>query len=228
MLDLLFNINHTVITLLGYPLSLLEIIGTLTGLACVILTALENIWCWPVGIVNLVFFFILFYQVHLYSDMVLQVIFMGFTVYGWWRWTHPRDETEANQRQELRITRLGNVELLLYSIGSMVLVFIWGLLMSRIHVLLPQLFPVAAAFPYGDAFTTVLSVTASILLARKKIESWVFWIIVDIVATVIYFLKGVNLVALEYIVFGIIASSGFFNWQKELHIYSQVSGEKRF
>lgn len=215
MLDLLFNHQHIVLTVLGYPLSLLEVIGTVSGLACVLLTAAENSWCWPVGVVNLVFFFILFYQVQLYSDMLLQVIFMGFTLYGWWKWTHPHSPAEENRRHELRITRLSAAEFIVYLGISAFLTGLWGYGMSRVHEWMPRWFPLPAAFPYGDAFTTVFSVTASLLLARKKIESWIYWIIIDVTAVVIYYLKGIHLVALEYVVFGVIAAGGLLNWHRE-------------
>ncbi len=222
MLDLFFNMDHILFNIGDYPVSMLELLGTLTGMACVILTAMEKVICWPVGIVNIVFFFIMFYQVHLYSDMVLQVIFLGFSIYGWWRWTHPHSPEEENKHQELKISRLSLKSLSLYLLISGALVLAWGSMMTRVHIWLPSVFPDAAAFPYGDAFTTVMSVSASILLARKKIDAWVFWVIVDIVATIIYFKKGINLVAVEYIIFGLIATSGYFNWHREMLSYGST------
>lgn len=86
----IFDINNTLVTLLGYNLSYIECFGTLFGLLCVWLGAKENIWNWPVGLVNIILFFIIFYQVRLYSDMFLQVYFFCISIYGWVQWSKHR------------------------------------------------------------------------------------------------------------------------------------------
>jgi nicotinamide mononucleotide transporter len=217
----IFDINNILFTILDYPVSALELIGTIAGMLCVYLTAREKVICWPVGIVNIVFFFIMFYQVQLYSDMLLQIIFFIMTIYGWWKWTHPKNRQETNSRQELKISKLNRMELIIYLSISLLAVILNGTIMLYIHDLLPAIFPQPAAFPYADAFTTVFSLTATILMARKKIECWLLWITVDIAAVVIYFLKGINLVAIEYIIFGIIALTGFLNWKREQNTYAE-------
>jgi len=219
----LFDLNVTALTLLGYKLSYLELVGTLSGLACVWLTARENVWCWPVGIVNIAFFFVMFYQLRLYSDMFLQVYFLATSVYGWWKWTHPRTPEEANKRNELRISMIAAPSLLALLAVCAVSIAAFGALISNVHVLLPGLFPERAAFPYADSVVAVLSVAAQFIMARKKLECWLFWMAVDALALGIYFLKGVNLVAVEYFVFGCIALYGFLGWRKEHHSY-KISG----
>jgi nicotinamide mononucleotide transporter len=210
-----FDIGNIAFTILSYPVSYLELAGTAAGIACVFLTAREKVLCWPVGIVNILLFFIMFYQVQLYSDMLLQIYFLIMSFYGWWKWTHPKDAAEANKQEELKISNLTPRWLTVIVGGSLLLVIIAGTGMKDIHQVFPQLFPKPAAFPYGDAFTTVLSITATILMALKKRECWIFWVTVDTVAVLIYFIKGINLVAMEYIIFGLIALSGYINWSRE-------------
>lgn len=214
-----FDIDFILFKILDYPISLLELSGTLSGLACVYLTAREKVSCWPVGIVNIVFFFILFYQVRLYSDMILQVYFLAMSIYGWWKWTHPQTKALTNPKNELKITNLTKKGWLITLFITLSSTFLLGYFMGRIHLIFPTLFKQAATFPYPDAFTTVLSVIATVVMAQKKKDCWIMWVLVDIAATIIYFMKGINLVAMEYIVFGIIAASGYFTWHKTQKMY---------
>ena len=165
-----FDIEFILFKILDYPVSLLELSGTLSGLACVYLTAREKISCWPVGIVNIIFFFILFYQVRLYSDMILQVYFFVMSIYGWWKWTHPKTQAEANEQNELKITNLTKKGWLITLLITLASTFLLGYFMGRIHLIFPTLFKEAAIFPYPDAFTTVLSIIATVVMAQKKKE----------------------------------------------------------
>ncbi|HOP64500.1 MAG TPA: nicotinamide riboside transporter PnuC [Spirochaetota bacterium] len=209
-----FDINYILFQLPGYGVSAVEFIGTATGLLCVIYAAREKIISWPLGIVNAIFFFILFYQARLYPDMLLQIYFFATSVYGWWRWTHPRDELETDSKDELKVSRLENTELLAMTALTVAASILAGSAAERFHLWLPFIFPEPAAFPYADSFVAVMSVTAQILLSIKKLEAWILWVIVDAVAMTIYLQKGIYLVSAEYLVFGIIASSGLLNWNR--------------
>jgi nicotinamide mononucleotide transporter len=204
---------------LGYRLSCLEFLGTATGLACVWLTAREKVWSWPLGIANAAFFFVMFFQLRLYSDMLLQVYYFATSVYGWWCWTHPRTSEESNRRRQLKISTMGRPALLLLLTTVAVSAVAFGSFISNVHDLLPGLFPEPAAYPYADSAVAVLSVAAQFIMARKKLECWLLWMAVDALATGIYFLKGVNLLALEYLVFGCIAFYGFWGWRREHRSY---------
>jgi nicotinamide mononucleotide transporter len=84
--------------------------------------------------------------------------------------------------------------------------------MSRLHVLLPALFPEPASYPYVDALTTVMSFTAMLLMARQRIESWVYWIVVDVIGIWLYFVKDVRFVSLLYVILLILATKGLVSW----------------
>lgn len=218
----LFDIHFIVFNMFDYPVSLLELTGTLTGLACVYLTAKEKISCWPVGIVNIVLFLALFYQVQLYSDMILQVFFLIMSVYGWWKWANPKTQKETDTKNELKISDLHSRGWAFWIIGIAVSTLILGFVMKDIHHYLPSVFPEPAAFPYPDALTTTLSIAATIIMALKMRACWILWITVDIIATVIYFVKGIHLVAIEYIVFGLISWNGYRTWTSIKNQYSDV------
>jgi len=216
----IFDINFIVLTIFNYDLSLVELIGTVFGLACVYLTAKEKVLCWPVGIVNIIFFFFLFYQSQFYSDMYLQIYFLVMSIYGWWMWTHPA-KNNKDKKNELKVTDLSKKNLIIILSLSAATIIINGFLMTKIHIVLPEYFPEPAAYPFGDAFTSVLSIVATVLLARKKRESWLMWIAVDSVAIVLYFRRGIILTAILYIIFGIIATFGYINWTKIMKDYSK-------
>jgi len=95
-----------------------------------------------------------------------------------------------------------------------------GFFAENLHHILPMLFTIPSAFPYADSLVTVLSIVATFLMIQKKIESWVFWILVDAVATWLYFLKGIKFVGLEYLVFCFLAVYGLWNWIRENRSYS--------
>lgn len=176
----------------------LEIFATIFGVLCVWLTVRQNIWCWPTGLVQVLLFIAIFYQVKLYSDLVLHVVYVGMQIYGWWFWLHGgRDRAEAKvtvQRPALRVCWL---------VVTVVGTALWGYGMATWT---------DAAVPYGDAFTTVASLAAQWMLARKRLESWFYWIAVDVAAIAIYFSKELYVTTGLYTVFLGLATYGLIRW----------------
>lgn len=200
------DINHIVFEIWGYPVSYVELIGTVFGLISVFLAAKANILTWPTGIINEAAFFIIFFQVRLYSDMLLQVFFFVVTLYGWYFWKKKEEEKKVRSFDP----KMWAPYLTALAGGTVIL----GSFIEFMHVILPSFFPEKAAFAYADAFTTVASIFATILLSRKVIQTWYFWIAVDVVAVIIYFAKDIKLIAIEYIIFLIICIFGLIKWRK--------------
>jgi len=206
-------------SILGYPMSYLEFFGTLAGGVAVWLSARGNIWSWSIGIINVVLFFFLFYQIQLYPDMFLQVFFFVTNLIGWWRWAHPRPG-EEDRRKELRVSWMPpGVSLML---GGLVLAgtLCFGYFSSNLHEWIPVLFPLPSSFPYLDSFVMTVSIVATYLMVQKKVECWAAWILADVVATYLYFSKGILVVSMEYFVFCLIASFGLWQWQREAKAYA--------
>ncbi len=200
---------QTALTLLDYDISWLELIGTLTGLISVWLAVKNRIGTWPIGLVNVLCFGVLFYHFRLYSDALLQVYFFGMSLYGWYFWRQRAGKKEAPIQVLPRNSRWWWLALL--GAGTLV----QGTLMSQVHAIAPAFFPEPAAFPYPDAFTTVASIVATFLLARRYLESWVLWVAVDVVSIALYFSKGILLVGIEYLIFLVLASLGGLRWYRE-------------
>jgi nicotinamide mononucleotide transporter len=204
----LFDVKETFFTVLSHPVSYVEFIGTALGLISVFLAARANILTWPTGILNAIFFLIIFYQIHLYSDMFLQCYYCGMGVYGWFSWKYKADHHESAISTLDNRTRLSVIGLIA------VVVLVVGTLVSQIHLMLPQVFDHPASYPYIDTFIAISSILATILLARRFFETWVLWITVDITSIGLYSVKGVKLIALEFCIFLALAMLGIYSWYR--------------
>lgn len=209
-----FDINNIFFEFLGYKMSHLEWWATVSGAVAVWLSAQENIWSWIIGLLNVILAFVLFYQIQLYPDMFLQVFFFITNLIGWWEWSHPKSN-EANQNNQLKISNLSQKQWLIVGTIGIVCTLMLGTFSQNLSQLLPSLFSKPSAFPYLDSFTTVMSIIATFLLIRKKVEAWFVWLLVDIISTYMYFVKDVKLYSLLYFAFCIIAVFGTLNWTKE-------------
>jgi nicotinamide mononucleotide transporter len=217
-----FSIDNTMFTLLDYPMSYLEFFGTIFNLICVWLVARNNIWNWPIGILGVILFAVLFYQIQLYSDLIEQFYFLITGFYGWWAWTYYKNKNK--EKKEFQITKNSLIQNSIYVGIIFIGTLIMGYFMGNIHLYLPKIFAIPASFPYLDAFTTVMSFTATILMIYKKIECWPLWILVDIIGVWLYFAKGVVFVSLLYFIFLILASKGLYNWIKIYQSYEKNTG----
>lgn len=203
-----FWIENIAFEFLNYPVSYVELIGTLFGLVSVFFASRANILTWGTGILNELFLFILFFQVQLYADMFLQVYFFAVTIYGWHYWkTQPGEHSITSTENKTRI-----ILACILLIGTLLA----GLLFTNIHLYWPQYFRVKASYPFADSFVMVLSIIATVLLAKKRIETWYLWIVVDLVCVLLFLKKGVIILSLEYLVFLGLATYGLLNWKKKL------------
>lgn len=196
------RLGHSVSTHYDLFMTLIEAIAVLFGIICVWLTIRQNIWCWPTGLIQVLLFIYIFYSVKLYSDLILHVIYVGLQFYGWHQWLRG-----GRDHGKLSVTHMSYSSLSLWCIIVAVGTLIWGYLMAR---------NTDAALPYPDAFTTVASLTAQWLMAKKRLQSWLFWIAVDVIAIGVYFYKELYLTTGLYAVFLIMATLGFFAWRKDL------------
>lgn len=204
----LFDVSTVAITILGYPLSYIELVGTILYLWSGWLIARQRILTWPVGIVSVLLYMLLFYQIRLYSDALEQIYYLVASIYGWWFWSR----RGPNSNQVLNPYVSPPRTLLLVGLITVSIALALGGAMTQIHRWLPVLFPAPAAFPYLDALTTIMSFSAMWLLAQKRIESWVYWIIVDVIGIGLYYVQGVRFISLLYVILLVIATHGLISW----------------
>lgn len=202
------SVENIAFIILGYPMSYIELIGTILYLWSVWLISKKQILTWPVGIASVLLYMVLFYQIRLYSDTLEQVYYLCASAYGWWVWNK-----SAKNDERISGFRYNPLRWLIFWIIITIFISIFtGNLMSRIHLLFPVIFPQAASFPYVDALTTIMSFTAMWLMVQKNIESWFYWIIVDLISVWLYFVKDVKFISLLYIVLLVMAINGLKLW----------------
>ena len=181
---------------------MLELTAAALGLACVWLTVRQNIWCWPTGLAMVILYIAIFYEVKLYSDMLLQVVYVFLQLYGWHAWLYG-----GPNRETLPVSRMPAWHSAVWLAACVAGTSLLGTLMHR-HT--------DASFPYIDAFTTVASLIAQWLMARKVLESWLVWIVVDVVSIGLYLAKDLYPTAGLYTVFLFLATLGYFAWRRTL------------
>lgn len=185
-------------------MTLLEAAGLVFGLLSVLFLIRQSIWTWPTGIIYVLISFYIFFTARLYADLVLHVFFLWMNIYGWWYWLSggTRDDDELPVTKESKKTMAGLVA------ATVVGIAVCGYLLSSFT---------DASLPYWDSTTTVTSLAAMWLTARKKIESWHLWFIVDILATGIYYYKNLYFYAFLYLVYIGLAIAGYLSWRRAMN-----------
>lgn len=184
-------------------LAIWELLGLIFGLLAVIFLVRENIWTWPAGIAYVLVSFVVFYEARLYADLVLHVFFLVLNIYGWIHWSRG----SSGRGDELPVTISSgrrSAILLLFSAAG---IFVSGFLMTRYT---------DASLPYWDSATSILSITGMWLTARKKIDNWFYWFAVDVLATGIYYYKGMYFYALLYFIYIGLAVAGYLEWKRHM------------
>jgi nicotinamide mononucleotide transporter len=182
----------------------LEIIGVFFGLISVWYAKKNNIWVYPTGMISTAIFVYLLLKWALLGDMIINAYFFIMSAYGWYFWSkmeyeiivHPVTVTESKEYKR--------------AIGLFVasLLFIFWVY---------QVFDKWKDWTaYVDSFTTAIFFVGMWLMARRKIEHWIFWIVGDIISIPLYFYKGLTLTSFQYIIFTLIAIYGYRSWKKIL------------
>ena len=143
--------------------------------------------------------------------MLLQMYYFCTGIYGWYVWTHD------GNRENLQIRKLTNKGRLYILLSTIIGTFLIGYLVQHIHLILPNLFPKPASYPYIDTFIAIISIYANLQLAEGIWENWILWVIVNIISVGMYFQKGVIFISLEYLVFLGIAIYGLYTWTKKFN-----------
>jgi nicotinamide mononucleotide transporter len=201
------SVDTVLFTIGSYPVSWIEFVGTALYFLSVWLIARKNMLTWPVGIVSVILYGILFYQIQLYSDTIEQLYYLGVSVYGWIAWKRSKGDAPA-----VRSTFSPAGPAVLWAAATLALAFGAAQAVSRFHLWLPAFFPVAASYPYLDALTTVMSFVAMFLMTKRRTESWIYWIIVDAIGIGLYWVKEVRFISMQYVVLLGMAVYGFVHW----------------
>lgn len=174
---------------------LVESFAVIFSLISVILTMVNKIYCWPIGIIGILLYSILFFQNNLYSNLLLQFVFLIQSIIAWKIW---------NKSDENKITRINKHKYnsILYITILLFLVFLsYNYVLNGQSILL-------------DSLSSATSIVAIMLTSKRKIESWIFWAITDILLVIMFLINGLCLSSIIYIVFLLLTIKGFLNWFK--------------
>lgn len=190
--------------------TLLEIIAVIFGLLSVWYAKKANILVYPTGIVSVLIYVYICFGAQLYADMGINFFYFIMSVYGWYMWT--RKDDQKNERPVSFSNKKDHGLSLIMFIASIILI-----------ILLLKIFKGddtvywASSVPYIDTFTTAIFIVAMWLMAMKKVENWIYWIIGDLISVPLYFYKGLVFTSLQYFIFLIIAVLGYIEWRNMAH-----------
>jgi nicotinamide mononucleotide transporter len=177
----------------------LELVATGFGLAAMWLTVRASIWCWPTGMAMVSLYGVVFLESKLYSQALLQVVYLGFQAYGWWHWLH------GDRGGVLGVGRMPARAWPAWTAVAVTGTATLGLVMSS---------QTDAEVAYADAAVTVLSLIAQWLQARKLVECWLVWIAVNVVAIGVYLAQRLYATTGLYAIFLVLAAVGYREWRR--------------
>ena len=180
-----------------------EPIGTVLGLVVVWFLVRQNVWAWPLGVAYVIVSITVLYEARLYANLLLHLVaFLPLNLYGWYYWLFG-----TKQREELPVTR-----------ASWPVLATLAMLCAAVAAGLGTWFATQtdAAYPYWDNAVFALSVAAMWLTARKKIESWIVWFVVNIISVALYALQGLEGYAILYAIYLGMAVWGYVTWRRSI------------
>jgi nicotinamide mononucleotide transporter len=191
----------------------LEITAVLFGLLSVWYAKKDNIWVFPTGIINTAIYVYLLWKWSLLGDMMINFYYVLMSVYGWYHWTRTKNDTVQFPISRMTVSEKK-----------------WSVIIFLLTILF-----VVAVYTFFDKFTHWTSYVDTLvtgiffvgmwLMARRKVENWILWILGDIISIPMYFAKGYTFTSIQYFIFTIIAVFGYIEWKKTLNNSSQIQSK---
>ena len=175
-----------------------ETAAVVLGVAYLLLAMRESLWCWYAAFISTAIFLVLFWEVGLLMESGLQVYYLAMAVYGWWQWQHGSEGAT-----ELAISSWGGRQHMTALLLVMALSAASGALLEQFT---------GAALPYLDSFTTWGSIVTTWMVARKILENWLYWLVIDSVSIYLYLDREMYLTALLFAVYLVIVLFGYRKW----------------
>ncbi len=186
--------------------NIVEVLGAIAGLIYLYFSLKQIIYLWPLGILTSLLYLVVFYNARLYADMSLQIYYFFISIYGWYFWLKGGIKTDSG-REKLKISTLSLKMWLILVFAILILTLISGYILSNFT---------NSSLPWWDAFTTSASIVATWMLARKILENWLFWIVIDIISLLMYIYKGLYPTVILFLVYSFMAFAGYLQWKKDL------------
>ena len=182
---------------------LIELIAVSFGIASVIFAKNENILVFPTGIISTILYIMICYKFILYGDMLINIYYTFMSLYGWYVWSFK----VSGENVVITTSKKDDVAKSIFIFLSTIVII------SCIYVYFDRMRNMT---DYLDTFTTAIFFTAMWLMANKKIEHWIFWIIGNLISIPLYFVKGLGFSSIQFTIFLILAIIGYREWKKNL------------
>jgi len=181
--------------------TLIEVVAVVFGLLSVWYSKKINILVFPTGIISVLIYVYITFFAKLYADMFINFVYFAMSVYGWYHWTHP-----VEGKEERPVTFASRIQ----NLGGLLATVLLFVTMRYILINFTD-----SNVPTIDALTTAIFMVGMWLMAIKKVENWIYWIVGDIISVPLYFYKGLVFTSFQFAVFLIIAVAGYLVWRKE-------------
>lgn len=181
-------------------LSIAETAAVLLAITYLVLAIHQNILCWAAGMISALIFMGVFYSALLYMQSALQIFYVGMAIFGWYQWRYAGDEGSGVRIHTLTIVRHVQV---IAGISATALLLGW--IMGRTDT----------PFPYAEAFITVAAIVTTFMVARKVLENWLYWFVIDSIAVYLYVARELYLTALLFVFYLVMAVIGFRRWRRD-------------
>ena len=197
-----------------------ELLAVALAIAYVILAIRQSLWCWPAAAISASIYTVMFFSGRLYMESVLQIFYVLMAGYGYWSWRY----RAAVRVSERRADKQGGGEETETPVVSDILQLQWQwhakwiLILSATSMLTAGVLKnfTDADMAYIDTFTTVFSFFATFLVARKVLENWLYWIVIDVVYIGLFWAKGFHATALLFAIYTIMAAIGYWRWRQSM------------
>ena len=188
----------------SYSMIILEIIAFLFGIISVVYAKKENILVYPTGIICTVITVYILLKAQYFGDMMMNIYYSSMSLYGWWNWNRLKND---NSRIEITYTSFKEriTALVLFVLTIIVTYTVYIFNITTIELV-----------NYIDIFTSGIFFVAMWFMANKKIESWIFWIVGDLITIPLYAYRGLGMLSMQYLIFTILAIQGYNQWKKSL------------
>ena len=180
-------------------LNWITVCAVISGILYIILAAKENVWCWLAASISVCLYMYINYDLGYYSQAVLQIFYLFMAIYGYVMWNKldPERIKEWSAKKHLFIIFIGAI-----------ITFIIGFILTE--------YVEDSEQPILDSLTTVFSVFASYMVAKKVLGNWLYWIVIDSLIIYLYYIQGEFILALQFLVYIIIAVYGYFSWMQKM------------
>lgn len=182
----------------------LEAIALVFGIISVIYAKKANILVYPTGIICTVITVFLLFKAKYFGDMMMNIYYSIMSIYGWWNWSRKDNDNYLVKISRVKMEDLNSI-IIFFLVTALITFLVYKTSSVDIGIL-----------NYVDIFTSGLFFVAMWLMANKKLESWIFWIIADIITVPLYAFRGLGMLSLQYIIFTVLAIQGYLEWKRNL------------